>query len=197
MRGVGKMKTLNELFRHVILLNELEGNEKAALRFSDPDGKPGRSGWSFGICQFDTRHNDAALACLKECGFSQDEIHGVVDQTIDVRPLSTRLALNADIIARYDEAQLSRCLYSAMNTATSKGIMVTNTGAILCLADYVNQYGSIGNQFVDYLNEADLDGDVSAAEIQEWKLKHTKYGREHPKDCLRRYNNIMKVLKEA
>lgn len=32
------MKTLNELFYDVILLNELFGNVKAAFRFSDPDG---------------------------------------------------------------------------------------------------------------------------------------------------------------
>lgn len=32
------MKTLNELFYQVILLNELSGNKSAALRFSDPDG---------------------------------------------------------------------------------------------------------------------------------------------------------------
>lgn len=187
------MKTLNELFREVILLNELSGNEKAALRFSDPDGPSGRSGWSFGLCQFDTKHNDSAIECLKECGFTQDEIHGIVDQTINTKPLAAKLKV--DIVARYDEAQLSRCLYSAMNTATSKGIMITNTGAILCLADYCNQYGSIGNGFADYLNTADIDGDVTPAEIQKFKLT-TKYGREHRADCERRYNNILRVLKE-
>ncbi len=186
------MKSLNELFREVILLNELDGNEKAALRFSDPDGPSGRSGWSFGICQFDTKHNDAALACLRECGFGGSTIAAVVAQNINVKPLASML--KADIVARYDEAQLSRCLYSAMNVATSKGIMVTNTGAILCLADYINQYGSIGNGFADYLNTVDLDGDVTSAEIQEWKLKHTDYGKKHSADCERRYNNVLNVL---
>ena len=188
------MKTLNELFRLVILANELDNNLNAALSFSDPDGPLGRSGWSFGLCQFDTRHNDAAIECLKECGFTANEIHGIVNQDVNVKLLASKL--NADIVARYDEAQLSRCLYSAMNTATSKGIMVTNTGAILCLADYVNQYGSIGNGFAEYLNTADIDGDVTPAEIQDWKLNHTNYGREHPDDCKRRYNNILRVLKE-
>ena len=32
------MKTLNELFYDVILLNELSGNVSGALKFSDPDG---------------------------------------------------------------------------------------------------------------------------------------------------------------
>lgn len=184
------MKTLNELFREVILLNELSGNEKAALRFSDPDGPSGRSGWSFGLCQFDTKHNDAALACLRECGFRESEIEGIVAQNTNVKPLASKL--KADIVAKYDEAQLSRCLYSAMNVATSRGIIVSDTAAILALADYVNQYGSIGNGFADYLNTVDTDG-VSIQEVQEWKLHHTKYGREHPKDCDRRYNNILSV----
>lgn len=123
------MKTLNELFREVILQNEVSGNMNAVLRFSDPDGPSGRSGWSFGICQFDTRHNDAALACLRECGFSESEIAGVVAQNVNVKPLAAKL--KSEIVARYDEAQLSRCLYSAMNTATGKGVMVSDTGAIL------------------------------------------------------------------
>jgi hypothetical protein len=37
------MKILNELSRPVILVNELDDNEQAALRFSDADGvKSGR-----------------------------------------------------------------------------------------------------------------------------------------------------------
>lgn len=188
------MKSLNELFREVILLNEVSGNLDAVLRFSDPDGPSGRSGWSFGICQFDTRHNDQAIQCLRDCGFSMEEIRGIVNQDINVRPLAAKL--QADVVARYDGAQLSRCLYSAMNVATGKGIMVSDTGAILALADYVNQYGSIGNGFAEYLNSVDADG-VSIQEVQEWKLKHTKYGREHRKDCNRRYNNILAVLADA
>ncbi len=71
--------------------------------------------------------------------------------------------------------------------------MAVTTGPILALADYVNQYGSIGPAFIEHLNEKDIDG-LTIEEVQEWKLKHTKYGREHPKDCERRYKNILKVL---
>jgi hypothetical protein len=189
------VKSLNELFREVILQNELSGNISAALRFSDPDGPSGRSGWSFGVCQFDTKHNDSAIACLRECGFTETQIQDVVAQDVDVKALAHKLVESADIIARYDEAQLSRCLYSAMNVATSKGVMVSDTGAILALADYINQYGSIGDGFTGYLNSVDDDG-VQIKEVQEWKLKHTDYGKQHPTDCERRYNNILKVLQE-
>ena len=187
------MKTLNELFYQVILLNELSGNKSAALRFSDPDGPSGRSGWSFGLCQFDTQHNGEAIKCLVDCGFTDGEIKKIVKQIIDVKPLAARLIAHADIIEKYDTAQLSHCINSAMNAAASKGVMVTDTGAILCLADYVNQYGSIGNGFAAWMNERDAGG-ITAAEIQEFKLNHTKYGREHRADCVRRYNNVMKVL---
>lgn len=190
-------KTLNELFYNVILLNELGGNELAALRFSDPDGKSGRSGWSFGLCQFDTRHNAASIDCLVDCGFTQDEIHGIIDQTIDVRPLAARLIAHKDIIAKYDTEQLSYCLNSAMNAVASRGIMVFEPAAILCLADYVNQYGSVGQEFSKWMDERDNDAaGITHEEIQEWKLKHTQYGKEHPGDCKRRYNNILKVIKD-
>lgn len=66
------MKTLNELFYDVILLNELSGNIRAALRFSDPDGPSGRSGGSFGVCQHDTRHGKYGVTCLRECGFTPE-----------------------------------------------------------------------------------------------------------------------------
>lgn len=189
------MKDMIQYFREVTCLNEVEGNMNAVLRLTDPDGKPGRSGYSFGLTQMDTRHNDGAINCLVDCGFTQDEIHGIVDQTIDVRPFTVRLIANKAIIEKYDEAQLNHCLTSAMNAATANGVMVTNPGGILCLADYVNQYGSIGPAFIEYLNKNDLDGDITHNEVQAWKLT-TKYGREHKGDCERRYKNILKVLKE-
>ncbi len=189
------MKTMEQLFREVILWNEVSGNQNAILRFSDPDGPSGRSGWSFGLCQFDTRHNDAAVACLKELGFTPAEVNLVRDQAGNVKPLEAKLKAGAAIIERYDTAQLARCLHSALNTTTSNGILAVDTGGILCLADYVNQYGSIGPSFVKYLNEHDLDKDITPAEVQAWKLT-TAYGQKHKGDCERRYNNILKVLRE-
>ncbi|MDD2899002.1 MAG: hypothetical protein PHI31_09845 [Desulfuromonadaceae bacterium] len=190
------MKTLNELFYQVILLNELSGNKSAALRFSDPDGASGRSGWSFGVCQFDTKHNGSAISCLVDCGFRDGEIKGIVNQTVDVKPFAARLIAHASTIEKYDTEQLTYCLNNALNAITSKGVMAYEPAALLCLADYVNQYGSIGPAFIEWMNQRDSDG-ITAAEIQEWKLNHTKYGREHTKDCIRRYNNILKVLANA
>lgn len=190
------MKTLNELFRLVILANELDNNEKAALRFSDPDGVlSGKSGWSFGVCQFDTRNNGESLKCLADCGLTQDEIHGIVDQTIDVKPLALNLISHKDTVAKYDEAQLSHCLDSAVNFNNAHCIPVTDTAALLAQADYVNQYGSMGDGFAAYLKG--INRPVEAHDILTFKIEHTKYGKEHPKDCQRRYDNLMKVVQNA
>lgn len=190
------MKTMNELFRLVILENELGGDISFALKFSDADGvRSGKSGWSFGVCQFDTQNNSMALSCLRECGFSEVEIQGIVKQTIPIDPLSARLLTKGSIIARYDEAQLSMCLTNAVNFNNERKIPVTDTAAILAQADYINQYGSMGDGMAKYLKE--LRRPVTAKDILNFKLNNTKYGREHPSDCGRRYNNLIKVLQNA
>lgn len=190
------MTTINELFRKVILANELDNSLPLALKFSDPDGvRSGKSGWSFGVCQFDTQNNDMALQCLKGCGFSPDQIKGIVNQTIDVAPFAAKLKANADTIAKYDEIQLAKCINSAIAFNESHSIPVVDTAALLAQADYVNQYGSMGDGFAKFLNG--IDRPIEARDILEFKLEHTKYGREHPKDCQRRYDNLMKVMRDA
>lgn len=190
------MKTINELFSELIFANELDSNPKLAFTFSDPDGvRSGKSGWSFGVCQFDTRNNDQALFCLRECGFTRDEINGIVNQTINVGALSSRLQEQSDIIAIYDAAQLSRCLYAALDFYARQHIPATDTGAILATADYINQYGSCGDGFALYMLA--LKRPLIAADILDFKLGHTKYGREHPADCRRRYNNLVTILEKA
>lgn len=187
------MKTLNELFYDLILLNELDGNLNAALRFSDPDGVlSGKSGWSFGVCQFDTRNNDQAIECLKACHFTNAEIEGIVKQTIDVKPLAAKLKDSAEIVEAYSTKQLSYCLNNAMVFNESHCVPVVDTAALLAQADYVNQYGSMGNGMAAYLKG--LERPVVAHDILDFKLTHTKYGKEHPKDCQRRFNNIAKVM---
>jgi hypothetical protein len=103
------------------------------------------------------------------------------------------LIAHADTIEKYDTEQLSYCLNNALNAITSKGVVAYEPAALLCLADYVNQYGSIGPSFIEWMDKRDSDG-ITAAEIQDWKLNHTKYGREHKNDCVRRYNNVLKVV---
>jgi len=189
------MATLNEIFRRIILANELSDNLKYVHRFSDADGvRSGKSGYSFGISQFDTQNNDQALKCLRECGFTEAEITGIVKQTIDVKPLAARLAAHADIIAKYDSEQLSYCLNKAINFDIDHGIQIANVSAMLAGADYVNQYGSQGNGARAYYKG--LGRPITAEDVLQFKLTQTKYGREHPDDCHRRYNNLVRIYKE-
>ena len=185
------MKSLNELFYDVILLNELGGDVSAALRFSDASSK---SGLSFGLTQLDVTHNDQAVVCLKECGFSGPEIALLQSKGAGWQALSKRLPPCAAIIEKYDTAQLSYCLNKALNFDMDFGIPVQSPGGILAGADYVNQYGSQGQGAVNYYDA--LKRPVTALDVLNFKLSCTKYGREHPDDCKRRYNNIMKVLAE-
>ena len=188
-------KTLNELFVELISLNELDGNTDFIYRFSDPDGvRSGKSGWSFGLCQFDCQNNDRALECLKECGFTAEEIDGIVHQTIDVKPLAAKLVAHPDILTKYDTAQLKHCLDRGLDACLSHGVPMSDTGAVLAVSDYVNQYGSCGDGMLKWLT--DLNRPFTANDVLRWKLEETKYGREHPSDTRRRYNNLIKVLKE-
>jgi hypothetical protein len=193
------MRTLNEMFYHIILLNELGGNLAAALRFSDPDGVlSGKSGWSFGVCQFDTRNNDQALACLRDLGFNRMQIDGIVTQsmpTAQVHLLESKLVAGATTIERYSTDQLSYCLNKALNFDVDEGIPVADSAAILAGADYVNQYGSQGNGARAYYRA--LGRPITAGDVLQFKLDVTVYGKAHPGDCRRRYDNLMQIVKEA
>jgi hypothetical protein len=185
-------KTLNDLFREIILLNELGGDMAEALKFSDPDGvRSGKSGWSFGLCQFDTRNNDQAIACLRDCGFTDGEIVGIVNQTIDVTPLNKRLQDHAGVIIDYDTRQLSHCLTRAGNYATGRGIPLADTAVLLSLADTINQYGSLGDATAIHL--IGLKRSVTLDDITAMKLSW-KYGQKYPKDVIRRQDNIRRVV---
>ena len=83
------MKTLNEMFREVIVQNELEGDLAAAYKFSKCSA--GNSGWSFGVSQFDVKNNSTARECLLKCGFTQAEVASIQMETVDPRFWNSRL----------------------------------------------------------------------------------------------------------
>lgn len=188
--------TTAEKFRAIIIANELGGDMSAAFRFSDPDGvRSGKSGWSFGVCQFDLNNNPLASICLKECGFADEEIAALKAQTIDVTLLEPRLRAAAEIIERYDEHQLAGCIERAKNICKLFRIFHADEAALLSVADYDNQYHFSGfnkpGTLVNYL--VMLQRPFTAEDILAFKREKTKYGREHPEDCDRRYKNIIKI----
>jgi len=183
------------ILRDVIILNEVGNDLDLALEFSDPDGvRSGKSGWSFGAVQFDTQNNEQAILCLKECGFTTEEIKGLVEQTIDVRPLNQRLKDHADIIAKYDNRQLQHCLKSALQFTSTYNIPIAETSTIISLADTFNQYGSLGGKTAKRFTT--LERPVTAQDMLDIKLtwKYAKRGKRQRKDTIRRHNNIMAVM---
>ena len=189
-----------ELFGQIILANELDGNERAAYRFSDPDGvKTGKSGWSFGRCQFDTKNNPISRQCLAACGFTPAEIDGIVDQTIDIRPQHARLKANAAIIDRYDRVQLLDCIRRVKSVAVSKGIVFADDKAVLTAADYDNQFYFSAKMEPGYLcfYLANLKRPATAADIVHFKADHTTWGKKRPDDIERRAANIDRIMKGA
>ncbi len=194
--------SLAEKFRKIIIANELGGDLSEALRFSDPDGvRSGKSGWSFGVCQFDLQNNPMAAVCLKECGFTDFEIAALKAQSIDVTLLEPRLrnAAGTRTIARYDEHQLAGCLERAGNICRLFSIPAANDAAILAVADYDNQYHFSAIKKPHYLVHylAELRRPFTAEDILDFKKRETKWGREHPEDCERRYRNVVKIAAAA
>jgi hypothetical protein len=186
------MKTINELFRKLITLNEI--GDADPYSFSDPDGvRCGKSGWSFGGVQWDTQNNALALECLRKCGFSEAEIKGIVLQNIDVKPFAAKLKTHSEIIDGYDERQLQYCLDKAGKFFESFGITYKDQSGLLAAADAINQYGSLGSGSAAYmlkLNRPVNSADFLAMKLT-WKYAKTKRGRD---DTIRRANNIDKVL---
>ena len=188
------------LFVKLIVANELSNNLAYAYKFSDPDGvKSGKSGWSFGRSQFDTQNNPLALKCLRECGFDETVIKGIVNQTIQVGPFNAKLRAASEIIDRYDSVQFRACVVKAQALTKKHGIELEGEMALLAIADYDNQY---------YLSDRDKPGylvhylkrlgrPVIARDVLTFKLLHTAYGEKAPDDCKRRYNNLVDLMKEA
>ena len=187
-------------FRKIIIANELDNSMSHVTKFSDPDGvRSGKSGWSFGVSQFDLQNNPIAAACLRACKFTEDEIQGLIKQTVDAKALEPKLKANAGIIELFDVAQLKGCVDRAKRILSKRDITPANDAALLSVADYANQYHlsdiAKPGYLVHYLMR--LDRAFTAADVLQFKLTATKYGREHPDDCRRRYNNLVRIMKEA
>lgn len=194
------MADLTELFRKIILENECGGKADYFHKFTDPDGiRTGKSGWSFGMCQFDIMNNPLASVCLKECGFTDEEITGLKAQTIDPKPLEQKLRENAEIMERYDDQQLAGCLARARNVLDKFGIIPADDAALLAVADYDNQYHLDAVLGAKYLTGYlfGLLRPFKAKDVLDFKMQHTKWGRTNPNDCLRRYMNILRIVQNA
>ena len=145
------------------------------------------------------QNNPIAAACLRACKFSEDEIRGLINQSIDAHALEPRLKANAAIIEQFDQAQLKGCVDRAQRVLAKRGITPADDAALLAVADYANQY---------YLSDIDKPGYLvhhllglkrpfTAEDLLAFKLASTPYGKKRPDDCRRRYDNLVKIMEAA
>ncbi len=195
--GMVKKDELAGIFRKIIIENELGGNMKYVLEFSDPDGvRSGKSGWSFGVSQFDIANNARASDCLRECGFTEAEISGLKAQTVDAHPLEAKLRAHPDVIERYDEQQFAWCLDHAELLLDRHKAAPADTTAFLAIADMANQY-SPSTVEKAMLHLSDLGRPFLAKDVLDYKLTSTNYGKNSPGDCKRRYMNILRIVQNG
>lgn len=188
---------LTAILEKAFIKNECAGDPKVAYRFSDPDGlRTGKSGYSFGISQFDINNNPKALACLSACGFTSADIARLKAQSGPIYDLNAKLAVSKTIVDEWDRRQISACIAHTLGVALSRGFVFADDTAIIHLADYHNQYHlSVQGpkaKMANYL--AGLGRPVTGDDIRRFKLDHTAWGQKRPDDVDRRYRNIITLF---
>lgn len=173
------------LVMKILALNEISGNENMICRFSYAGGK---SGYSFGRSQFDVTHNLAARKFLKEkCNFATDEIARLLNLDKNITDLNNKLSKFRKEI---DELDLSHVKEMIKYVGSLEHMPLVDTEkTFIQLIDYHNQFNlSKNGKLHNWLKERDF---IISKTILDFKLKQTKWGREHPQDVIRRFNNIV------
>lgn len=188
---------LRDTLRRVLLANELGNNERVAYRFSDPDGvRTGKSGWSFGRCQFDLQNNPRAAACLREIGFTEPEILGLKQQAYGPAAMArfnARLLAAAAEIDRLDQEEFDGIARHVLQVTANAGLHLADEETFTHLCDYHNQYSiEFGGKCVRYLQR--LGRPITPEDVRAYKLT-TLWGTKRPDDVERRYNNIVRIVR--
>jgi hypothetical protein len=183
-----------DIFRKIIIANELTGALDAVYRFSDPDGvRSGKSGWSFGCCQFDINNNPSAVLCLRDCGFTTDEIAVLKAQSAPIAPFNAKLKAQSGIVDKWDNRQLCECITVPLQLCNQSKVRFSCDETFLHIADYHNQfYMSRGGKLHLFL--AGLNRPVAPEDILNFKLS-LLWGQKRPDDVKRRYNNIARIMR--
>lgn len=184
---------LNDLLRQALIKNELGSNMALVYRFSDADGvRTGKSGYSFGVAQFDIMNNHRAIECLKECGFTDADIARLRAQTGPIGDLNDKLAAHKNVVDVFDTAQIDGTINWVRGISKAAGIVYADNEAVIHACDYHNQYDMKAHgKAIDYL--FNLGRPVTGQDIRKYKFT-TIWGKKRPDDVDRRYNNIRKLF---
>jgi len=189
---------VKELARKMLLANELGSNPELAYRFSQASEE---SGWSFGVCQFDTLHNWTAIRCLEACRFTPKELRMVLNKDSDnIAEINEKLMQHKEIIDEYDEEHIDKSFHWCSILLNTTDIHFDLSG-LLAVTDYHNQFSFDRNgKLHKWLLEQkkNIVGFIVTVDtITDFKLQHTKWGKKRPDDVKRRANNIKKILNNS
>lgn len=173
-----------------IAMNEISGNLSVAYRFSRASG--GNSGYSFGRSQFDVSNNPFVSQFLRnKCGFTAEDINTLLRLEKDISGLNNKLREHKKEIDEYD-LQHTKEMITYLGTLLSD-LDVENEETFVHLVDYHNQFNlSKNGKMHRYLQTLKF---ATCENILNFKLNQTKWGKEHPHDVKRRYNNIKSCIK--
>lgn len=173
-----------EKIMQVIALNEISGDEKMICKFSFAGGI---SGYSFGRSQFDVTHNQAARIFLeKNCNFRKIDIDRLLKMDKFIADLNFRLGKYRKEIDELDKKHIEEMIKHV--ASLEKLPEVKDEKTFVHLVDYHNQFNMSKNgKFYLWLKEKTF---ITPEDVLVFKLKHTKWGTEHPEDVKRRWNNI-------
>lgn len=183
----------------LFLNTELGGNTRHLDHFSY--AQEGTSAYSFGLVQFDVGGNPQARRFLRDNGFTNGDIellsqHGglstqqlaALDAKLQAIPQANIDQLtNAKLDSAIERVDEAIAKVRATNPAAADAI-VANPELQLAMADYDNQFGSMGPQFISYLagNAEKLQGGTvqagdppSRADVQTF-VDATKFGIQSP-----------------
>lgn len=168
-----------------IAMNEISGNTAVAYRFSRASG--GNSGYSFGRSQFDVSNNRYAVIFLrKKCNFTPKDINILLRLEKDVTGLNGKLREHKKEIDDYDLQHIKNMIKYVGGILSD--LEVENEETFVHLVDYHNQFNlSYNGKMHRYLQTLKF---ATSENVLNFKLNQTKWGKEHPHDVKRRYNNI-------
>lgn len=187
------MASLTEMLKRVLISNELGGDPNVAYRFSH--ARKGKSGYSFGTCQFDVKANRHARVILLDCGFSMEEVQSLLGGKPNLTALNAKLKAAKKQIDKADADHIGQTVVHVGNVAYLAGVRLSDDLCTLALCDYHNQYHlSPGGKCITHLSK--LRQPVIAADVFHFALDHTQYGQNEPDDLRRRHGNIVRIYEE-
>lgn len=177
------------LCKKAITQNEVGDNLALAYQFSDPDGeRTGKSGYSYGISQFDIENNWQAIKNLEYCGFRPKDLDRLFEQRGPIDDLNAKLIDHRAVV---DAADIEHITGAVEHVAKFCGRNMSDE-TFVHLVDYHNQLditpGGKMHTFIAGLGRMPTPQDVLNVKLT------TVWGKKRKDDVDRRFDNISRLF---